>query len=687
MTYKRFIPVLFIKDGLLVRSNSFETHQAIGDPLPTIKRLSDWNVDELILLNISKKDLLDSRRTDKWHNIGKTNFSTLVKACSEFCFMPLSVGGRIRTIEDIDNLFHNGADKVIVNTILFEDPELVRKAVSKYGSQAIVASLDFKLELENNFAPYHSCGKSKAEFNFQSAIEHVTDLGIGELFLSSIDHDGSAKGYDHNLLSNVENLSNNLPIIINSGATQINHFLKALELENIDAIAAGNIFYFTELSYPKLKLDIMNANKFSNVKLRSPKIGNKFINREPKYNPNIIKNLLAKGIKGNYVDTKKYLQCDVPKVSYCKQCLYPSISASPSEYDKNGICMGCVTSNVKLSLKKEDYLEKEELLRSIVKKQLSNAKNREYDCIVSVSGGKDSYYQTHYVKKILGLNPLLVTYNGNNYSEEGLTNLYNMREVFDCDHLIVSPSVDLLKKLNRLAFIAMGDMNWHNHMGIYTTAPRIATQMNIPLVFWGEHGYLDLCGQFSMYDFPEVNYRERLEHDGRGFEWNFFVGLNGINSSHMQSWKYPADQKLFDLNLKQIFLGNYIYWESNKHLELMVEKYGFKVSSKPFDRTYRMGSNLDDIHENGIHDYLKYVKFGYGRCTDHASKDIRAGIISRKEGIKLVKKYDHVIPSDLKRWLSYVDMQEEEFHRIADHFRDPRVWANINGEWLKNDIE
>ena len=98
-------------------------------------------------------------------------------------------------------------------------------------------------------------------------------------------------------------------------------------------------------------------------------------------------------------------------------------------------------------------------------------------------------------------------------------------------------------------------------------------------------------------------------------------------------------------------------------------------------------SNLDDRYENGIHDYLKYVKFGYGRCTDHASKDIRAGIISRKEGIKLVKKYDHVIPSDLKRWLSYVDMQEEEFLRIADHFRDPRVWANINGEWLKNDIE
>ena len=143
-------------------------------------------------------------------------------------------------------------------------------------------------------------------------------------------------------------------------------------------------------------------------------------------------------------------------------------------------------------------------MRSIVKKQLSNAKNREYDCIVSVSGGQRFLLSNSLRKKILGLNPLLVTYNGNNYSEEGLTNLYNMREVFDCDHLIVSPSVDLLKKLNRLAFIAMGDMNWHNHMGIYTTAPRIATQMNIPLVFWGEHGYLDLCGQFQCMIFQKL---------------------------------------------------------------------------------------------------------------------------------------------------------------------------------------
>ena len=98
----------------------------------------------------------------------------------------------------------------------------------------------------------------------------------------------------------------------------------------------------------------------------------------------------------------------------------------------------------------------------------------------------------------------------------------------------------------------------------------------------------------------------------------------------MEPWKYPNDKELMELNLKQIYLGHYIPWESNRHLELVKEKYGFEVSKEPFERTYRRGSNLDDIHENGIHDYLKYIKFGYGRCTDHASKDIRSGDLSRK---------------------------------------------------------
>jgi hypothetical protein len=98
-------------------------------------------------------------------------------------------------------------------------------------------------------------------------------------------------------------------------------------------------------------------------------------------------------------------------------------------------------------------------------------------------------------------------------------------------------------------------------------------------------------------------------------------------------------------------------------------------------------SNLDDMHENGVHDYLKYIKFGYGRGTDHACKDIRGGLMSREEGIEMVRKYDHVKPRDLSRWLQYVGMSEEEFDRIADTFRDQRVWERLpDGSWVKDNI-
>jgi hypothetical protein len=109
------------------------------------------------------------------------------------------------------------------------------------------------------------------------------------------------------------------------------------------------------------------------------------------------------------------------------------------------------------------------------------------------------------------------------------------------------------------------------------------------------------------------------------------------------------------------------------------------VSDVPFERTYRRMSNLDDMHENGVHDYLKYIKFGYGRCTDHVCKDIRAGLMTRRQGLELVRQMDHVKSSDLKRWLEYTGMTEDQFDRVADTFRDPRVWRMEHGTWRKDD--
>ena len=678
MHYKRLIPILLLKDGLLVRSQLFKFHQAIGDPIPTIKRLSDWSVDELILLNIGDSKKLDSRRDDKWHNIGTSNFSNLVNNISKFCFAPLTVGGKINSKDQIINLFKAGADKCVINSALFKKPELVKWAISEYGSQAIVGSID-TFNNNKNREIFINNGTKRIDLSFKEAVNHSLSLGVGELLISCINKDGSGEGYD---LSIIEELPNNIevPIIINSGATEKSHFLDALKKDSIQAVSASNIFYFKELSYPIIKKEI---NKEYLI-LRKTDLLSSLIVREPKYDTLKKKELLKKSAPNLYFDKKKYNGQNKQKVIYCKKCFYPNFSASPMQFDKDGICMGCKVSNNKNEIKVDDFEKKERKLKKI----FSSVKSQqEYDCIISVSGGKDSYYQTYFVKEKLKLNPLLVTYNGNNFSEEGWFNLMRMREVFDCDHIIVNPSVKVLKKLNKIAFIVMGDMNWHNHVGIYTTAPRLAVQLKIPIVFYGEHGYADLCGQFSDEDYPEMNYRERIEHHARGFDWNFFVGIENITSKDMNSWKYPSDNEILELGLRQIYLGNYIPWESNNHLEMMIEKYGFKVSSKKFERTYRIGSNLDDIHENGIHDYLKYIKFGYGRCTDHASKDIRAGLINREEGINLIKKMDHVKSYDLKRWLEYVEMDADEFDRISDHFRDPRVWVwNDKIGWEKDNI-
>ena len=369
---------------------------------------------------------------------------------------------------------------------------------------------------------------------------------------------------------------------------------------------------------------------------------------------------------------------------YCTRCVYPAASALPLAFDERGVCSGCRVHEEK---KKIDWDQRGEMFRELLEEYRSKDGSR-YDCIIPVSGGKDSYFQTYMLKEVFGMRPLLVTYHGNNYLPVGEANLRRMREVFGVDHLIFGPSVPTLGKLNRLCFKLMGDMNWHAHCGIYTYPMQVATKLNIPLVFYGEHGQIDLAGMYSLSDMVEVTARFVHEYIKRGFDWTDMVEPEeGLTPADLQWAKYPSDQDLERVGVRGIFLGNYIYWDANQHTKLMMERFGFQASPEPFDRTYRRISNLDDMHENGAHDYLKYIKFGYGRATDHACKDIRLGYMTREEGIEMVRKYDHVKPHDLSRWLRYVGMTEEEFDRIADTFRDPRVWRKDNhGSWVKDNI-
>jgi N-acetyl sugar amidotransferase len=371
----------------------------------------------------------------------------------------------------------------------------------------------------------------------------------------------------------------------------------------------------------------------------------------------------------------------------------PSSAAINNGLDSDEICNACKNLSAIQDIK---WTERRQMLEELVAKYRSTSN---YDVVIGVSGGKDSYYQTHFAVHELGLKPLLVTYHGNNYLPEGQENLDNMRKVFDVDHIVVRPSEPVLKKMNRLGFRLQGDMNWHAHCGIFTVPIQIAVRYQVPLILWGEHGFSDLSGMFKLDDFNEFTYRDRLENGLRGYDWDSFTdeGLGdlgrpelaeGLTKKDLQWGVYPSDDAIVKSKVRGIYLSNYEPWSGNRNALLMAKLYGWQPAREAFQRTYRRISNVDDMHENGIHDYLKFVKIGYGRGTDHASKDIRDRKITRKEGIELVMQYDSVRPTkDLARWLDYVDMTENDFNKIADGFRNPSVWWVENGYWRKHCID
>lgn len=372
----------------------------------------------------------------------------------------------------------------------------------------------------------------------------------------------------------------------------------------------------------------------------------------------------------------------MPKMTYCARCTYPIVAVNLT-MGKAGVCSGCLMHDEKLTL---DWASREMEFEDLVR-SYRNADGSNYDCIIPVSGGKDSHFQTWYLKEKLGLNPLLVTYYTHNYSETAEQNLRNLSRMFGVDHYVFTPSYHVVQKMNRAGFRKTGDMSWHFHCGVNTLPFQLAVKFNIPLVVYGEHGFIDLAGQYRFDDRPEFTVRHRKEHALRGYDWEDFLGEEGLTERDLLWAKYPSDEDIARVGVRGVFMGIYVYWDANIHGSRMIDEYGFKGNPEPFERTYRRFSNVDDIHENGIKDWLKFVKFGYGRTTDHTSKDIRLKVMDRSRGVDLVREYDHVIPrKSLDFFLSMTGLDEEEFWHTADTFRDPRVWWIRNDEWWKDTL-
>ena len=257
MLKKRLIPCLFLMNGLVVRSEKFDFHQILGNPLNQVERYNDWAIDELIYIDISRDNQYDLRRDDlKVKN--KNNLLEIISEISKKCFVPLTFGGKIRTIEDIRQRIKYGADKITINTLAIENPKFISEAAKIFGSQCIIVSMDIKKNEKNEYEVYKKFGEIGTGMHPLEWAKKVEKLGAGEIFLNSIDRDGTGKGYDLDLIKIISDATN-IPIIACGGVGKFEDFVEGIKIGKASAVAAGNIFNFTEISTINAKKTMKKA--------------------------------------------------------------------------------------------------------------------------------------------------------------------------------------------------------------------------------------------------------------------------------------------------------------------------------------------------------------------------------------------------------------------------------------------
>jgi len=350
--------------------------------------------------------------------------------------------------------------------------------------------------------------------------------------------------------------------------------------------------------------------------------------------------------------------------------------------DESGVCMGCRIHEEKDIL---DWEERLIILKNIVNANSKQVGKKGFDCIIPVTGGGDSYFIVHTVKNILGMNPLLVNYNSHFNTKVGIRNLANLATVFDCDVITSTLSPALLKKITHHTLRKFGSMYWQVLAGYLTFPVQMAVRFRIPLIIWGVQPWAEQTGMFSHLDEVEMTERCRKEHGLMGISAEDLIDENaGITRSDVQSFVYPYDNELELVGVRGLYLSNYIRWDSKKQHEQMIAQYGYE--SSPQQRTFNTYEDVHCFHSAGLHDYIKYLKYGYSKVTDHACREIRLKRMTRDEGIAMVRKYEKIEPSDLVLFLDWAEISEKEFWSCVIDRRDPLIWEkNTNEEWHKKD--
>ena len=369
-------------------------------------------------------------------------------------------------------------------------------------------------------------------------------------------------------------------------------------------------------------------------------------------------------------------------ITYCRVCFLPK--TKPDLYfDKSGLCAACIAYRDR----KEIDWKLREIEFSEIIARIRSSSNSGWDCIVPVSGGKDSTAQVLKVLE-LGLNPLCVTSTTCDLSEIGRKNIENIKQL-GVDYMEFSPNSRVRAKLNKIGLDQVGDISWPEHVGIFTIPVRAAVQFGVPLIIWGENSQNEYGGPASASENNVLNRRWLEEFGGLlGLRVSDLSDNYGISEKDLVPYTYPSDDELATVGVTGLFLGYYFPWDGFTNYFLS-QAHGFNSYGRVIEGSVVDYENLDN-YQTGIHDYFKFLKYGFGRATDLVSVSLRRERITRPQGLELIKLHDGKYPwtylgKPLAEILNRIDLTIDEFDAICDRFTNKDLFLkNEDGRLVRD---
>ncbi len=368
-------------------------------------------------------------------------------------------------------------------------------------------------------------------------------------------------------------------------------------------------------------------------------------------------------------------------LKYCCRCVMPHTKPD-LHIDEDGVCNACRAFEQRREV---DWgLRRAELL-TVLERYRKGDSN--WDCIVPVSGGKDSTYQVIRMLQ-LGLNPLCVTSTTCDLADIGRRNIENLKRL-GVDYVEFTPNPVVRAKLNRIGLTQVGDISWPEHVGIFTIPVRAAVQFNVPLIVWGENAQNEYGGPAAAAE-NNVLTRRWLEEFGGllGMRVTDLVSTYGIEARKLLMYQYPTDEELQRVGVTGLFLGHYLPWDGLSNA-LIAQANGFVTYDRAVEGSMVNYENLDN-HQTGIHDYFKFLKFGFSRATDIACLHVRRDRISRQDAMEIVRRNDGKFPwtylgKPLADILAPLEMSVDEFIKVCDQFTNKKVFKRDGSGALVKD--